>query len=411
MKYIYLILSICFASCFSKLPTEPELYINSSASITLCDAAKCCMDGVYSVLKGQQEFGEEVAARWVGDRWCIYSRHDVVYSENSGKLEGDSIVLNGYVRIVRSGRGTQLSLIVLPAEGGRRLVKDSGASDIILRGQTQDNSPIILKRIRSLYDSSHNFHILAHRGGGRNSERLGISENSIEMIKYADKLGATGIEIDIKRTRDGHLILFHDDTFSPRTVKGSYLLGRVENFDLKQIKLFGQLIYGESIPTLSEALNAVINNTNLSLVWLDVKDKDIVDDVILVQQEALNKAESLGRDLLILFGIPSEDILSAYRSSIYINTTPVLVELNEAVAQSLQTCKAWAPRWTNGIPSAAVIKNMHSHGILVFTWTLDVQEYITDFLLKSNIDGILSNYPSLVAGLHYSRFSGEKLNK
>jgi glycerophosphoryl diester phosphodiesterase len=42
------------------------------------------------------------------------------------------------------------------------------------------------------------FQILAHRGGGRNSDYLGVSENSIEMIDIAERFGSTGIEIDAR---------------------------------------------------------------------------------------------------------------------------------------------------------------------------------------------------------------------
>jgi len=301
---------------------------------------------------------------------------------------------------VRSGSGFDINFIVHSNEGGFELGSNKLPVAIILRGKSSDGDNIILKRVRNLNNSS-DFYVLAHRGGGRNSERLGISENSIEMIKFAKFLGATGIEIDVKRTRDGQLIIFHDDTFSPRTIQGSYLLGEVEKFDLKQIKLFGRLINGETIPTLSEALYAVIDSTGLSLVWLDIKDPDIVDKVILAQQDAINHAAAEGKNLLILLGIPTTEVLNAYQSSTYKNTTPVLVELDASIAKSLQTCRAWAPRWTNGIPSASVIGDMHSHNISVFTWTLDMQEYISDFL--PHIDGILSNYPSLVAGMYYSR--------
>jgi len=222
------------------------------------------------------------------------------------------------------------------------------------------------------------------------------------MIRYSEILGANGVEIDVKRTRDGHLILFHDDTFSPRTVKGSYLLGKVENFDLEQIKIFGQLVYGEPIPTLEEALNIIIDETRLSLIWIDLKDPEIVHAVIQAQQNAINYALSKDRDIKILIGIPTNEILDSYISSDLKNTTPTLVELDANTAKSLQTCEAWAPRWTNGIPSQATLDEMHSKNILVFTWTLDVRDYINDFL-DAKVDGILSNYPSLVAGMYLSR--------
>ena len=40
-------------------------------------------------------------------------------------------------------------------------------------------------------------------------------------------------------------------------------------------------------------------------------------------------------------------------------------------------------------------------GEKIFVWTLDVRDFIFDFLKSDNVDGILSNYPSLVAGIKY----------
>ena len=62
----------------------------------------------------------------------------------------------------------------------------------------------------------------------------------------------------------------------------------------------------------------------------------------------------------------------------------------------------WAPRWTNGIPSGDIARVQYA-GVKVFVWTLDVRDFIEDFLYDSEVDGILSNYPSLVAGMYYSR--------
>ena len=410
MKKIILIMTLCLVSCITELPTVPELNIdfNNIINITigLDDSTKSRMNGIYEVIQGSEIFGEKVVGRWIGNRWCIYSNHDVVYSENAGGSVGDTILLSGYIRVVRSGSGSRMDLSILPADGGIELLNDTIPSKIIIRGRTSDNKPITLQKSKSLYSPAESFYILAHRGGGRNSERLGYSENSLEMIMHSQVLGATGIEIDVKRTRDNQLIVFHDDTFSPRTVKGTYLLGRVENFDLIQIKAFGQLIYGETIPKLSEALRVVIDSTKLSLVWLDLKDPSIVDETINIQKEALDYALSIGKDIQILLGIPDQDVLNAYRSSNLKNTTDILIELDAETVLSSKDSNPknvfWAPRWTNGIPSGDIAR-VKNAGIKVFVWTLDVRDYIEDFLFDSEVDGILSNYPSLVAGMYYSK--------
>jgi glycerophosphoryl diester phosphodiesterase len=404
-RYLCL-LAFILSSCVLELPTAPELNVNLSDfevdKIPLSELSKSEMNGVYSVIQGKEILGDEIVGVWVGNRWCFHSKNDVIYSENSGGITGSEIKFTGYIRLVRSGSGYIVDLSIKNNDGAVELISGESPSQIVLAGETRDGVKINLKRKRSLYNTQKDFAILGHRGGGRNSERLGYSENSIEMIIHSQILGATGVEIDVKRTRDGQLIVFHDDTFSPRTVKGSYLLGKVENFDLEQIKTFGHLINGEDIPTLSEALNAVIDKTSLSMVWLDIKDPATVDEALRIQSEAITYANLKSRDVKILFGIPSDEVLRAYQNSKLINATPVLIELNADIALSYNNCEVWAPRWTNGIPSGD-ISRFHSMGKKVFVWTLDVRDYINDFLNNNGIDGILSNYPSLVSGMYYSK--------
>lgn len=408
MKLTLILISfIIFTSCISELSTGPSPVVIDIVVWPLNESVKQYMNGIYEVVEGKNLFGDRVKCSWVGRRFCIHSEHDVVYSVNSGGFAiivtdtitvSDSIILSGFARIVRSGAAYNINLYVKPGEGANNLSKSTLPQNLMIRGNTWNGTNIVLKKIKGLKKSG--MHILAHRGGGRNSERLGISENSIEMMLHAQYLGATGAEIDVKRTKDGKLIIFHDDTFSPRTVSGSYLLGEVENFTLEQVKLFGHLINGESIPTLEEALDTLIDKTSLSLLWLDIKDPGIVDKVILEQQKAIIRAKEKNRDIMILLGIPDQAVLNAYKSSKYANTTDILIELSLSDALELPTCRVWAPRWTNEI-SNNDISLAHNDNILVFTWTLDVQEYISKFISEKKIDGILSNYPSLVTGMYY----------
>ena len=386
------------------MPTTPnldiELNVFEKETIQLNDSAKITMNGVYKVIEGKEFFGDEVVGKWVDNRWCIYAKHDAVFSINSGGYSGDSIMLCGYFRTVRSGSGALIDLSVSHKDGCGELQNSLVPSSLIIRGKIQDGNKIVLRRIRPLNPAP--FNILAHRSGGRNSERLGVSENSLEMIKLAQYMGATGIELDVKMTRDGEIIVFHDETFSPRTITGAYLLGKVEDFTLSQIKSFGRLYYGESIPTLEEALSTVVDSTNLTIAWIDVKDKRTVDKVIKIQTGAINYAISKGKNVSVLFGIPSSAIKDAYNVSPYANTTPVLIEYDIDEAIKHKTCKVWGPRWTEDIGKSD-IDNIHGSNRLVFTWTLDFYDYITEYLNNKNLDGILSNYPSIVAGLHYSR--------
>lgn len=77
--------------------------------------------------------------------------------------------------------------------------------------------------------------VIAHRGA-----RSIAPENTLTAAKIAHKTGADLWETDVNMTRDGHLILFHDDTLVRCTdaekkfpLKTSY---RVRDFDLEEIK-------------------------------------------------------------------------------------------------------------------------------------------------------------------------------
>ena len=65
---------------------------------------------------------------------------------------------------------------------------------------------------------------IAHRGGR--------PENTLAAFRRAKAEGASGIEVDLEFTRDGHPVLLHDSTVD-RTSNGS---GRVADMTLEEIK-------------------------------------------------------------------------------------------------------------------------------------------------------------------------------
>ena len=97
---------------------------------------------------------------------------------------------------------------------------------------------------------------VAHRG--LHSIESGIPENSLPAIKRAADKGY-GIEIDIHITRDGEVVVFHDDTLMRACGSDK----RIKNLTYKELcsyRLFGT---DEKIPTLSEVLDVVGGRTML----------------------------------------------------------------------------------------------------------------------------------------------------
>lgn len=147
-----------------------------------------------------------------------------------------------------------------------------------LWGQTRCDS--IKARILTKED---NYVLVAsHRGHWRHS-----TENSMSAIQHAIKIGVDIIEIDIQRTKDGHLILMHDETLD-RTTTGK---GRVDSVQLEYVKSL-HLRNGigvatkERVPTLKEVLEA---NKGSVLFNLDKADRFIDDVYALLRQTGTTK--------------------------------------------------------------------------------------------------------------------------
>ncbi|MFT3681387.1 MAG: glycerophosphodiester phosphodiesterase [Ferruginibacter sp.] len=375
------------------------------------------MEGIYDLSAGNAVFGDKAAFKWSyvikgGDttfHLSAFFGKDIAYLICEGKQLNGSILLNGYWRKMVSTE-TGLVHLVIPAESGAAELLSANpsiaAGDIIIDGFFGDNQeepkkPLTFTYTRKLNDSPAGFNILAHRSGGRNSDLLPVSENSVEMILKTAEFGSTGIEIDVRFTKDGVPILYHDNTLNLRLVQKCGLVGAIENYNYDQLSALVRLVHGEKIPTLREALNAVVYQTQLTFVWLDTKYIGSLEKVQTLQQEFTQKAAALGRTLEIVIGLPGTEQKNMLLQLPDYANTPSLCELSIADVEATNA-KIWAPRFTEGT-QVSNVELIHSQGRRAFVWTLDVPEFIDQFIHDGKFDGILSNFPSCVAYYHYVR--------
>src|SRR2546422_1547564 len=96
--------------------------------------------------------------------------------------------------------------------------------------------------------------VIAHRGAS-----AAAPENTLAAFHLAADLGADGIELDVRGTADGQLVVLHDASVN-RTTDGT---GRVAALTLDQLrrvdagKKFGPSFRGERIPLLSQVFEVV----------------------------------------------------------------------------------------------------------------------------------------------------------
>ena len=86
----------------------------------------------------------------------------------------------------------------------------------------------------------------AHRG--LHSEDKSVPENSLEAFRLAAAAGY-GVELDVQLTKDGQVVVFHDDTLD--RVCG--VPGRVDEKSYNELKLLRLCGTEQRIPLLTEA--------------------------------------------------------------------------------------------------------------------------------------------------------------
>ena len=121
----------------------------------------------------------------------------------------------------------------------------------------------------------------AHRGASKY-----YPENTILSIKEGIKAGASGVELDVHKTKDNKLVVIHDEDIE-RTFKGK---GLVKDYTLRQLKEFKprNTVFHDNleckIPTLEEILD-IIKDPNVKInielktdiIQYDNIEKDVID--------------------------------------------------------------------------------------------------------------------------------------
>lgn len=131
--------------------------------------------------------------------------------------------------------------------------------------------------------------IFAHRGASAHAP-----ENTLAAFELALARQADAIELDVKLSADGHVIVIHDATVD-RTTNGK---GRVKDLsfaDLKKLdagSFFSETFAGEKIPTLDEVFETVGKRTfiNVELTNYNTPRDALVETVcMLVKKHNLQK--------------------------------------------------------------------------------------------------------------------------
>ncbi len=407
--FIILIPSLLLITSCYKDYSELEIPLNGTlgllqGTIPLTDSMMIKIQGIYT-MNSSYLFGNKAVFKASGQYLSVFAMKNESYIVLQAGYKDSTIFMEGYWRFASNTETGLIAMNINSENGAKEIIRGVQPAKIVINasygsGSEYPKNKFDINYLQPITKLADNFWIIAHRGGGRNVDMLPASENSLGIIQYAERLGANAIEIDVRLTKDGIPVLFHDDIMSKRLINEDYFIGGISDYSFAQLRSFCTLKDGERIPTLEEALQTVVEKTNLKLVWLDTKASGMTEKLVTLQQKYITLAAQKGKKLEILIGIPSVEVFTEFTNYPYYQNYPAICELDENyVTQS--KALVWAPRWSLGLLDNRV-NAMQNSGYRCFVWTLDATELVKTFIKKGNFDGIVTNYPSIVAYEYYT---------
>ena len=178
--------------------------------------------------------------------------------------------------------------------------------------------------------TQHHLVIIAHRGSHSN-----VPENTLAAYEKAIKEGADYVEIDLRSTKDGHLVIMHDESVMKMTGKKALVkdlsYSEIKDLKIKPVREKDTTTY--RVADFASALNLCKGRIN---IYLDFKDADVATAYRLIKEAGmqnsvvvyLNKEEQYGQWKKVAPHIPLMASLPEKMNDIQLNNFLDEVHLN-----------------------------------------------------------------------------------
>lgn len=217
---------------------------------------------------------------------------------------------------------------------------------------------------------------IGHRGAAGHAP-----ENTIAAIHQGISLGADFIELDVRCTCDGQLVLMHDELVD-RTTNGAGILSRLTWDRLQLLDAGG----GERLPSLEAALAAV---SGCAGVMLEVKAPNTGPAICrFVQASAFSGP-------VVCASFLHEEILAIHRIDPLAKTMLLIEDLPTCAAALARQTHATLVGLSIDFLTAEVVRSLHNAGVGVWCYTVNEHRLIRS-AIELGVDGVISDFPERV---------------
>ncbi|ADI31252.1 glycerophosphodiester phosphodiesterase [Staphylothermus hellenicus] len=222
------------------------------------------------------------------------------------------------------------------------------------------------------------FAVIGHRGAaGR------YPENTLKSIEYAIGLGVEIVEVDVRATRDGEIIVFHDPDLK-RLFGISKSVGELDYSWIRNNLRLGS----EYIPLLREVLELVKDRVGL---FVEVKEPVITRRVV----ELISKYNMISDVAIISFYdealVEAKQLIpNIVTGLIYFKPPGRLFDAKKLGANIV------LPRYN--IATLKANQLAHKLKLKVVVWTVNSEKLVYE-MIRREVDGIASDYPDLLINI------------
>lgn len=239
---------------------------------------------------------------------------------------------------------------------------------------------------------------IAHRGACGH-----CPENTRAAFLRAIELGADMVELDCQMTRDGAVVVIHDETLD-RTTDGK---GRVREHTLKEVKSldagswFSPQFAGEEVLTLEEAVEILRGHVGLNLEIkgqdgpgrLEIQCVGIVRSLHFFAETVFSSFSPPRMRLVRDLGDDARIGVLANRSASWNATFALAAELGAEAAHPERS-----------LVSTKTVAEAHRRGLDVRVWSVNRPDEIEAFA-RLGVDGIFTDFPERLLRLSAARSS------
>lgn len=232
--------------------------------------------------------------------------------------------------------------------------------------------------------------VWAHRGASAYAP-----ENTIPAFRLAMEQGADGIELDVQLSKDGKLVVIHDERVD-RTSNGK---GRVVDMTCQELKKLdfscGMEAYGFArIPTLREVYGMLRNSNmtvNVEIKYGEVQYPGIWDKLIQLEREM----DMQGR---VMYSSFNHYVLRKIRELDPDAEIGLLYDnamVDPWVYAAYMKADAIHPDYRVALGCPGLIQGCREAGIAINAWTVNEPD-AAQLLAQANVNAIITNRPDEV---------------